>query len=80
LNNKNIDLKQKEIINNKEKKINNIIKNSIDFYNKMTNHKRTHSLSTFNNIKDKTVLTSLMKNKNILNYCKIVNRKTKVLY
>ena len=80
LNNKNIDLKQKEIINNKEKKINNIIKNSIDFYNKMTNHKRTHSLSTFNNIKDKNVLTSLMKNKNILNYCKIVNRKTKVLY
>jgi hypothetical protein len=80
MNNKNIDLKPKEIINNKEKKINNVIKNSINIYNKMTNHKRTHSLSTFNNIKDKTVLTSLMKNKNILNYCKIVNRKTKVLY
>ena len=80
LNNKNIDLKPKEIINNKEKKINNVIKNSINIYNKMTNHKRTHSLSTFNNIKDKTVLTSLMKNKNILNYCKIVNRKTKDLY
>ena len=80
LNNKNIDIKQKDIVNNKEKKRNNIIKNSIDIYNKMNNHKKIHSLSTFNNIKDKTDLTTLMKNKNIFNYCKIVNRKTKVLY
>ena len=76
--NKNIDNKQKEKLNDKKNKNNNIIRNSIYHYKKINN--RTHSLSTSVSREKKNDLNSVsLPKKNIINYCKFVNQKSKIL-
>ena len=80
LNNNNLEKKQKEKEKGKYKKtkINNVLKSTINLNKKI--NKRTHSLTTSVSREKKSNLNLIpLPKKTLINYCKFVNQKTKIL-
>ena len=80
LNNNNLEKKQKEKEkgNYKKTKINNVLKSTINLNKKI--NKRTHSLTTSVSREKKSNLNLIpLPKKTLINYCKFVNQKTKIL-
>ena len=76
--NNNLEKKQKEKGNYKKSKINNVLKSTINLNKKI--NKRTHSLTTSVSREKKYNLNLIpLPKKNLINYCKFVNQKTKIL-
>ena len=80
LNNNNLEKKQKEKEKGhyKKTKINNVLKSTINLNKKI--NKRTHSLTTSVSREKKSNLNLIpLPKKTLINYCKFVNQKTKIL-
>ena len=78
ISNNNLEKKQKEKTHFKKNKINNVLKSTINLNKK--NNKRTHSLTTSVSREKKYNLNLIpLPKKTLINYCKFVNQKTKIL-
>ena len=80
LNNNNLEKKQKEKEKGhyKKTKINNVLKSTINLNKKI--NKRTHSLTTSVSREKKSNLNLIpLPKKTLINYCKFVNQKAKIL-
>ena len=76
--NNNLEKKQKEKGNYKKSKINNVLKSTINLNKKI--NKRTHSLTTSVSREKKYNLNLIpLPKKTLINYCKFVNQKAKIL-
>jgi hypothetical protein len=78
ISNNNLEKKQKEKTHFKKNKINNVLKSTINLNKKI--NKRTHSLTTSVSREKKYNLNLIpLPKKTLINYCKFVNQKTKIL-
>jgi hypothetical protein len=73
-----LEKKQKEKGHYKKTKINNVLKSTINLNKKI--NKRTHSLTTSVSREKKSNLNLIpLPKKTLINYCKFVNPKAKIL-